>query len=95
MQFNSPSIEILALAYVLSFLLLALISRLKNVRNMIFTHTHVGTDLANQVGVTHYYHFFYEGCLTNFEIGDYGAEATLLYPKVQYTRMDDYMKMYL
>jgi uncharacterized protein YbjT (DUF2867 family) len=54
-----------------------------------------GTDLANQVGVTHYYHFFYEGCLTNFEIGEDGAEATLLYPEVQYTRMDEYMKIYL
>ncbi|CAN6338114.1 unnamed protein product [Urochloa humidicola] len=53
-----------------------------------------GTDLANQVGVTHYYHIFYAGCLTNFEIED-GAEATLLYPEVQYTRMGDYMKRYL
>ena len=56
---------------------------------------YAGTDLANQVGVTHYYHFFYEGCLTNFEIGDDGAEATLLYPEVEYTRMDEYMKIYL
>ncbi|CAN6328845.1 unnamed protein product [Urochloa humidicola] len=53
------------------------------------------TDLANQVGVTHYYHIFYEGCLTNIEIGENEAEATLLYPEVQYTRMDDYMKIYL
>jgi hypothetical protein len=85
----------MALAYVLSFLLLAHISQLKNVRIMNFTHIHAGTDLANQVGVTHYYHFFYEGCLTNFEIGEDGAEATLLYPEVQYTRMDEYMKIYL
>ncbi|PWZ31052.1 Isoflavone reductase [Zea mays] len=54
-----------------------------------------GTDLANQAGVGHYYHIFYEGCLTNFEIGDDGADATLLYPEVQYTRMDEYMKRYL
>lgn len=54
-----------------------------------------GTDLANQAGVGHYYHIFYEGCLTNFEIGDDGADATLLYPEVQYTRMDEYMKRYV
>ncbi|CAD6270035.1 unnamed protein product [Miscanthus lutarioriparius] len=53
------------------------------------------TDFANQVGVGHYYHIFYEGCLTNFEIGEDGAEATLLYPEVQYTRVDEYMKRYL
>ncbi|OEL18614.1 Isoflavone reductase-like protein [Dichanthelium oligosanthes] len=53
------------------------------------------TDLANQVGVTHFYHIFYEGCTANFEIGEDGAEATLLYPEVQYTRMDEYMKIYL
>ncbi|OQU79183.1 hypothetical protein SORBI_3008G106800 [Sorghum bicolor] len=53
------------------------------------------TDFANQVGVGHYYHIFYEGCLTNFEIGDDGAEGTLLYPEVQYTRMDEYMKRYV
>ncbi|XP_044964184.1 isoflavone reductase homolog [Hordeum vulgare subsp. vulgare] len=55
-----------------------------------------GTDLANQVGIGHYYHIFYEGCLTNFEIGHDGEEeASLLYPEVQYTRMDEYMKRYL
>lgn len=53
------------------------------------------TDFANQVGVGHFYHIFYEGCLTNFDIGDNGAEASELYPEVQYTRMDDYMKRYL
>ncbi|XP_048554513.1 isoflavone reductase homolog [Triticum urartu] len=55
-----------------------------------------GTDLANQVGIGHYYHIFYEGCLTNFDIGDDGEEeASLLYPEVQYTRMDKYMQRYL
>ncbi|XP_037475628.1 isoflavone reductase homolog [Triticum dicoccoides] len=55
-----------------------------------------GTDLANQVGTGHYYHIFYEGCLTNFDIGDDGEEeASLLYPEVQYTRMDEYMQRYL
>ncbi|KAF0924545.1 hypothetical protein E2562_010185 [Oryza meyeriana var. granulata] len=52
-------------------------------------------DFAHQVGVGHYYHIFYEGCLTNFDIGDHGAEATELYPEVQYTRMDEYLKHYL
>ncbi|TVU51777.1 hypothetical protein EJB05_03221 [Eragrostis curvula] len=53
------------------------------------------TDFAHQVAVGHFYHFFYEGCLTNFDIGEDGAEATLLYPEVGYTRMDEYMKRYL
>ncbi|KAL6641671.1 hypothetical protein ACP70R_019852 [Stipagrostis hirtigluma subsp. patula] len=52
-------------------------------------------DIAHQVGVGHFYHIFYEGCLTNFDIGEDGAEATLLYPDVEYTRMDGYMKRYL
>ncbi|TVU51769.1 hypothetical protein EJB05_03213 [Eragrostis curvula] len=52
-------------------------------------------DFAHQVGVGHFYHMFYEGCLTNFDIGEGGEEATLLYPEVVYTRMDDYMKQYL
>uniref|UniRef100_A0A0E0ML63 NmrA-like domain-containing protein n=1 Tax=Oryza punctata TaxID=4537 RepID=A0A0E0ML63_ORYPU len=52
-------------------------------------------DFANQVGLGHYYHIFYEGCLTNFEIGDSGAEATQLYPQVQYTSMDEFLKRYM
>lgn len=52
-----------------------------------------GLDLASQVGVGHFYHIFYEGCLANFEIGD-GEEASKLYPEVQYTRMDEYLKLY-
>ncbi|BAF29550.1 isoflavone reductase homolog [Oryza sativa Japonica Group] len=52
-------------------------------------------DFASQVGIGHYYHIFYEGCLANFEIGDNGAEATQLYPEVQYTRMDEYLKRYI
>ncbi|XP_037482027.1 isoflavone reductase homolog [Triticum dicoccoides] len=55
-----------------------------------------GTDLANQVGIGHYYHIFYEGCLKNFDMRDDGEEeASLLYPEVQYTRMDEYMQRYL
>uniref|UniRef100_A0A0E0RFN7 NmrA-like domain-containing protein n=1 Tax=Oryza rufipogon TaxID=4529 RepID=A0A0E0RFN7_ORYRU len=39
-------------------------------------------QFAFQVGITHFYHIFYEGCLTNFDIGDNGAEATMLYPEL-------------
>ncbi|XP_075641125.1 isoflavone reductase homolog [Castanea sativa] len=54
-----------------------------------------GLDFASQVGVGHFYHLFYEGCLTNFEIGEEGEEASELYPDVKYTRMDEYLKIYL
>lgn len=52
-------------------------------------------DYAGQVGVGHFHHIFYEGCLTNFEIGEGQEEASKLYPEVKYTRMDDYLKQYL
>ncbi|XP_059639123.1 isoflavone reductase homolog [Cornus florida] len=52
-------------------------------------------DFAGQVGVAHFYHIFYEGCLMNFEIGEDGEEASELYPEVQYTRMDTYLECYL
>ncbi|CAL4907189.1 unnamed protein product [Urochloa decumbens] len=52
-------------------------------------------DFGAQFVMGHFYHFFYEGCLTNFDIGEDGAEANVLYPDVEYTRMDEYMKMYL
>ncbi|XP_007040782.2 PREDICTED: isoflavone reductase homolog [Theobroma cacao] len=54
-----------------------------------------GLDFAGQVGVGHFYHIFYEGCLTNFEIGEGVEEASRLYPEVEYTRMDDYLKIYI
>lgn len=54
-----------------------------------------GMDYAGQVGVGHFYHIFYEGCLTNFEIGQNAEEASALYPEVPYTRMDEYLKRYL
>ncbi|KAI5327339.1 hypothetical protein L3X38_026735 [Prunus dulcis] len=53
-----------------------------------------GMDFAGQVGVGHFYHMFYEGALTNFEIGEEGEEASKLYPEVKYTRMDEYLKLY-
>lgn len=54
-----------------------------------------GLDYAAQVGVGHFYHIFYEGCLTNFEIGEGGEEASELYPEVKYTRKDEYLKVYV
>ncbi|KAI3692187.1 hypothetical protein L6452_31998 [Arctium lappa] len=54
-----------------------------------------GQGYAEQVGLTHYYHVFYHGCLTNFEIGDDAEEASLLYPDIKYTKIDDYLKQYL
>ncbi|CAN4097867.1 unnamed protein product [Withania somnifera] len=48
-----------------------------------------------KVGVGHFYHIFYEGCLTNFEIGQNAEEASALYQEVRYTRMDEYLKRYL
>ncbi|XP_030501477.2 bifunctional pinoresinol-lariciresinol reductase 2 [Cannabis sativa] len=52
-------------------------------------------DYAWQVGMGHYYNVFFEGCLTNFEIGDEGVEATELYPEINYVSAVDYMKRYL
>ena len=52
-------------------------------------------DFAGQVGVGHFYHIFYEGCLTNFEIGEQGEEASKLYPEVEYSRMDEFLRIYI
>lgn len=52
-------------------------------------------DYFHQIGVGHFYHIFYEGCLTNFEIGEEGEEASKLYPEVTYVRMNEYLKIYL
>ena len=54
-----------------------------------------GLDFAGQVAVGHFYHIFYEGCLTNFEIGEKEEEASKLYPEVNYTRMDEYLQIYV
>lgn len=51
-------------------------------------------EYAHQVGIGHFYHIFYEGCLTNFEVQE-DEEASKLYPEVEYTRMNDYLKRYL
>ncbi|KAI3756201.1 hypothetical protein L1987_56018 [Smallanthus sonchifolius] len=52
-------------------------------------------DYVEQAAMTHFYHFFYEGCLANFEIGDDAEEACLLYPDIKYTTVEDYLKQYL
>ncbi|XP_059302485.1 bifunctional pinoresinol-lariciresinol reductase 2-like [Lycium ferocissimum] len=52
-------------------------------------------EYAEQVGLCHYYHVCYEGCLANFEIGEEGEEASKLYPEVNYTTAEDYMKRYV
>nr|XP_043629522.1 bifunctional pinoresinol-lariciresinol reductase-like isoform X2 [Erigeron canadensis] len=48
-----------------------------------------------QSAMTHYYHFFYEGCLANFDIGDNAEEACHLYPEIRYTTVEEYLKQYL
>ena len=50
---------------------------------------------AEKAGMTHFYHFFYEGCLANFEIGDDAEEACTLYPDLEYIKVEDYLKQYL
>ncbi|RWR86833.1 bifunctional pinoresinol-lariciresinol reductase-like protein [Cinnamomum micranthum f. kanehirae] len=54
-----------------------------------------GLDYVQQVGLIHYFHIYFDGCLANFEIGDEGKEASQLYPEVNYTRVKDYLKRYL
>ncbi|KAK9077832.1 hypothetical protein SSX86_006170 [Deinandra increscens subsp. villosa] len=50
---------------------------------------------AEQVGLTHYYHVFYDGCLANFEINNEEEEASVLYPDIKYIKMEDYLKQYI
>ncbi|XP_015897348.3 LOW QUALITY PROTEIN: bifunctional pinoresinol-lariciresinol reductase 2 [Ziziphus jujuba] len=52
-------------------------------------------NYAEQVGLIHYYHVCYEGCLANFEIGNNGVEASELYPEIEYKTVEDYMKRYV
>lgn len=49
----------------------------------------------DQVGLGHYYNVCYEGCLANFEIGEDEEEASKLYPEVNYTTAEDYLKRYV
>ncbi|KAA0068143.1 hypothetical protein IC582_008422 [Cucumis melo] len=52
-------------------------------------------DEAQQAGAGHFYEIFFKGCLTNFEIGEAAEEASKLFPEVNYTTMDDYLKIFL
>lgn len=61
----------------------------------VFYANYKDLDYAQQVGLGHYYHVCFEGCLANFEIGGDGVEATELYPEVKYTSVEDYMKRYV
>ncbi|CAI9095171.1 OLC1v1031052C1 [Oldenlandia corymbosa var. corymbosa] len=54
-----------------------------------------GLECDQQMGVGHIYHVFYEGCLTNFEIGEEAEEASELYSEVVCTPMDSYLKRFL
>ncbi|KAF3607984.1 hypothetical protein DY000_02046826 [Brassica cretica] len=51
-------------------------------------------EFPQQAGIGHFYHIFYEGCLTDHEVGK-DEEASSLYPDVKYKRMDDYLRMFL
>ncbi|KAL9249861.1 Isoflavone reductase-like protein [Drosera capensis] len=53
-----------------------------------------GMDHIQRAGMSHFYHIFYEGCLTNFEVAD-DQEATKLYPEVKYTRVSEYLARYV
>ncbi|CAH8254382.1 unnamed protein product [Arabidopsis lyrata] len=51
-------------------------------------------EIPHQAGIGHFYHIFYEGCLTDHEVGE-DEEASSLYPDVKYKRMDDYLRLFL
>ncbi|KAK9148178.1 hypothetical protein Scep_006935 [Stephania cephalantha] len=53
-----------------------------------------GADTGTQLMVSYTYPICFEGCLTNYEIGE-GEEGSKLYPDVKYTRVDEYLKRYL
>ncbi|KAD4178549.1 hypothetical protein E3N88_27140 [Mikania micrantha] len=54
-----------------------------------------GKEYVERAAMTHFYHFFYEGCLANFEIGDDAEEACALYPDIKYTTVQDYLHQYI
>ncbi|VYS62554.1 unnamed protein product [Arabidopsis thaliana] len=51
-------------------------------------------EISHQAGLGHFYHIYYEGCLTDHEVGD-DEEATKLYPDVKYKRMDEYLNIFV
>ncbi|KAI3713698.1 hypothetical protein L1987_72284 [Smallanthus sonchifolius] len=52
-------------------------------------------DNALQAGYARIYHIYYDGCTMNFDIGEWGGEASELYPEVRYTRVHEYLQRYL
>ncbi|CAK9172048.1 unnamed protein product [Ilex paraguariensis] len=52
-------------------------------------------NIGDQAGAGHFYHMYFEGCLTDFEIREEGEEASELYPEVEYTTMHTYLKRYI
>nr|XP_043629634.1 bifunctional pinoresinol-lariciresinol reductase-like [Erigeron canadensis] len=54
-----------------------------------------GQAYVEQVGLTHYYHVYYQGCLASFDIGEDEEEASTLYPDIKYTKVEDYLTQYL
>lgn len=61
---------------------------------LIFLYIYVDMEIPQQAGIGHFYHIFYEGCLTDHEVGE-DEEASSLYPDVKYKRMDDYLRIFL
>ncbi|KAK9148186.1 hypothetical protein Scep_006943 [Stephania cephalantha] len=48
-----------------------------------------------QFGISHNYPIFYEGYLKHFELKEGDEEATVLYPDVEYTTVEEYLRQYL
>ncbi|ESQ33606.1 hypothetical protein EUTSA_v10009995mg [Eutrema salsugineum] len=49
---------------------------------------------SHQAAIGNFYHIFYEGSLTDHDVGE-DEEASTLYPDVKYKRMDEYLRMFL
>ncbi|RWR82375.1 bifunctional pinoresinol-lariciresinol reductase 2-like protein [Cinnamomum micranthum f. kanehirae] len=53
-----------------------------------------GKPIGVEVAIVHNIHLFYEGCLANFELSN-DEEASKLYPDVEYTTVEEYLKRYV
>ncbi|XP_076938319.1 isoflavone reductase homolog [Bidens hawaiensis] len=53
-----------------------------------------GDDIIRS-GLARIYHIYYEGRSMNFEIDEKGEEGSELYPELQYTSVDEYLRRYL
>ncbi|KAK9091009.1 hypothetical protein Sjap_024186 [Stephania japonica] len=54
-----------------------------------------GANPFIQLLISYNYPICYQGCLTNYEVREGEEEASKLYPDVKYTRVDEYLKLYL